>query len=139
MSLDVESERPFAPPVARRVPARQAVTFPLKRAAFLQAAETVIPRLIHPATGQAWEYDGYRRTQLFLMQPPNRGLGLPEHTVEFELEFGESQTVVAVSSDSPAVQQLFNQFTREVALFLLQSQFQHGHLHLAEVNWPGAG
>ena len=139
MLLDTESERPFVPPVARRTPVRQAVNFPVGRAAFLQAAETVIPRLVHPATGQAWEFDGYRRTQLFLMRPPNRGLGLPEHTVEFELEFGEGQTVVAVSSDSPAVQQLFNQFTREVALFLLQSQFQHGHLHLAEVNRPGAG
>lgn len=124
MVLDIESERPFVPPVARRTPVREAVTFPLGRAAFLQAAESVIPRLIHPATGQAWEFDGYRRTQLFLVQPPSNRLGLADYTVEFDLEFGDAQTTVAVSSHSPAVQQLFLQFTRELALLLLREQLR---------------
>lgn len=124
MSLVVENERPFIPPVPRRIPTREAVTFPVKRAAFLQVAETVIPRLIHSATGQAWEYDGYRRTQLFLMQPQCQSLGSPAYTVEFDLVFGDTHTTVAVRSNSSDVQQLFHQFTREVALFLLQKQLR---------------
>ncbi|WP_291426636.1 hypothetical protein [Deinococcus sp.] len=125
MTLDSEDNFVFVPPLARVIPVCEAVIYPLDRVAFLQAAEAIIPLLKHPVTGQAWEYDGYRRTQLFLVQPHHEALGLPEYTVEFELQFSGEQTTVSIRNLSPSVKHLFHQFTHELALMLLRSRTQH--------------
>lgn len=39
MSLDLENEFVFVPPLARVIPVCEAVTYPLDRVVFLQAAE----------------------------------------------------------------------------------------------------
>ena len=122
MTLDGEDSCWFFIPVLRKFGTTEVVVFPVGRPAFLQAAEEVILLLKHPVTGQAWEYDGYRRTRLFLVQPHHQALGIPEFTVEFGLQFGDRQTTVAIHSPNPAVQQLFHQFTSQLASRLLEQK-----------------
>lgn len=117
--LGNEERIPLTPPIPRIVPTTETTTFPVKKEKFLALAEKITPTLKDASFGHSWEFDGYRRTTLFLLRPEQLGLGLTSHTVEFGLDFQPTQTIVSISTTIPQQLVLYRAFTRALALELI--------------------